>query len=386
MNWVNKHKLPAIEIVKYNSQPCLEINNFWHTLHLTFNMAQDQYINKDVLNEITSFVTSSWNSFSKEEFTSIIAKCNILSTPSPDKLAWRHLKYILMIRLCLKNIINIANACIEISYWPSHFKMSTTIIIPKPNKALYDSPKMFRPIVLLNILGKHIEKVIGDRLQFHTISNNFIHQSQLGGLKFKSTSDAGITLTYFICMGWVRNLATSTLVFDISQFFPLLNHQLLTLILGKVGFDPKVVKFFSNYLISRKTQYFWNSFFSLFFNIDVGISQSSVLSHFLALYISSLLHILEICLKNLKIPVFILSFVNDGLIIAQSKSLSLSNSLLFYSYNIVSNFLSKFGLIVEYSKTEVFHFSRLHGSLTSLHLTFLPLVVLFFSPKIPGNI
>ena len=139
--------------------------------------------------------------------------------------------------------------------------MSTTIIIPKPNKALYDSPKMFRPIVLLNILGKHIEKVIGDRLQFHTISNNFIHQSQLGGLKFKSTSDAGITLTYFICMGWVRNLATSTLVFDISQFFPLLNHQLLTLILGKVGFDPKVVKFFSNYLISRKTQYFWNSFF-----------------------------------------------------------------------------------------------------------------------------
>ena len=87
MNWVNKHKLPAIEIVKYNSQPCLEINNFWHTLHLTFNMAQDQYINKDVLNEITSFVTSSWNSFSKEEFTSIIAKCNILSTPSPDKLA-----------------------------------------------------------------------------------------------------------------------------------------------------------------------------------------------------------------------------------------------------------------------------------------------------------
>ena len=87
MNWVNKYKLPAIEIVKYNSQPCLEINNLWHTLHLTFTMAQDQCINKDVLNEIAFFVTSSWNSFSEEEFTSIIAKCNILSTPSPDKLA-----------------------------------------------------------------------------------------------------------------------------------------------------------------------------------------------------------------------------------------------------------------------------------------------------------
>ena len=76
---------------------------------------------------------------------------------------------------CLKNIINIANACLELGYWPSHFKMLTTIVIPKPNKSSYDFPKSFRPIVLLNMLGKLIEKVISDRLQFHMISNNFIH-------------------------------------------------------------------------------------------------------------------------------------------------------------------------------------------------------------------
>jgi len=115
--------------------------------------------------------------------------------------------------------------CIEISYWPSHFKTLITIIIPKPNKVSYNFPKVFRPIVLLNILGKLIEKVIGDRLQFHVISNNFIYQNQLGDFKFKSTSNASITLTHFICIGWVRNLATSTLVFDISQFFPLLNYH-----------------------------------------------------------------------------------------------------------------------------------------------------------------
>ena len=67
---------------------------------------------------------------------------------------------------CLKNIINIANACLELGYWPSYFKMSTTVVIPKLNKLSYDSPKSFRPIVLLNTLGKLIEKVIGDRLQY----------------------------------------------------------------------------------------------------------------------------------------------------------------------------------------------------------------------------
>jgi len=29
MNWVNKRKLLAIETVKYNGQPCLEINDLW---------------------------------------------------------------------------------------------------------------------------------------------------------------------------------------------------------------------------------------------------------------------------------------------------------------------------------------------------------------------
>ena len=143
--------------------------------------------------------------------------------------------------------------CLELSYWPSHFKTSTTIVILKLNKSLYDSPTSFRPIVLLNTLGKLIEKVISDRLQFLTISNNFIYQSQLGGLKFKSTSDMGMVLTHFICMEWVRNIPTSTLAFDILQFFPSLNHQLLTLILGKVGLDPRVVKFFLNYLVGRRT-------------------------------------------------------------------------------------------------------------------------------------
>jgi len=62
----------------------------------------------------------------------------------------------------LKKIINIANVCFERGHWPSHFKISMTIIILKPNKELYDALKSFRPIVLLNILEMLIKKVIGN--------------------------------------------------------------------------------------------------------------------------------------------------------------------------------------------------------------------------------
>ena len=52
------------------------------------------------------------------------------------------------------------------------------------------------------------------------------------------------------------------------------------------------------------------------------------------------------------------SFVNDGLFVAQNKSLIVSNLYLFYSYHIISSLLEQFGLILEYGKIEVFHFSR----------------------------
>ena len=224
-------------------------------------------------------------------------------------------------------------------------------------------PKSFRPIVLLNTLGKLIKNVIGNRLQFHTIFNDFIYWSQLGGFKFKSTTDIDIALRHIIYSGWVKNLSTNTLEFDIAQFFPSLNHCFLSLILEKTRFNQQVVKFFLSNLIGRKMHYFWNSFILPSFDINVGVGQGSALSPILlALYLLPFFHILENCLKILKIPISTLSFIDNGLLIAQSKYLYLSNSNLYFSYNIMSNLLSKFGLIVEHLKIEVFHFSRLHGS------------------------
>jgi len=67
--------------------------------------------------------------------------------------------------------------------------------------------------------------------------------------------DAGIALTHVIWSGWVKNKTTSILAFDIAQFFPSLNHCLLTLSLKKAGLNPKVTSFFVDFLVRRKTNY-----------------------------------------------------------------------------------------------------------------------------------
>ena len=201
---------------------------------------------------------------------------------------------------CIHKFINITNTCINLGHWSSHFKTSTTVVIFKPNKNTFDFPKLYYPIVLLNIIGKLFEKIIGEHLQFHMISNNFIHPSQLRGLKQRSTTDAGVTLTHIIRLEWVKNLSTSTLVFNIAQFFPSLNHQLLPLILNKADLDHKISMFFKNYLVGRKTKYLWNNFISPSFNINIGVGQGSALSPiFSALYVSPIFFIRKL-LKNPK--------------------------------------------------------------------------------------
>ena len=152
----------------------------------------------DLLEETPNKPITQWTSFSKEEFKSSINKCNNTLISGPNKLSWRHLKVIINDKSCLKSFINIANTCIKLGYWLSHFKMLTLIIIPKSNKALYGTSKTFRPIILLNTLSKLIKKAIGKRLQLQSISKNVIYPCQLGRLKQQSTTDAGIILIYLI--------------------------------------------------------------------------------------------------------------------------------------------------------------------------------------------
>jgi len=130
-----------------------------------------------------------------------------------------------------------------------------------------------------------------------------------------------------------------------------------------VSLDRRVFIFFKNYLVGRKTKYIWNNFISPSFDINIGVGQgSALLPILLALYLSLVFYSLEKCLKILKIPISMISFVDDGLLFSQSRSISHSNANIFCSYNVISSILSKYGLIIEYRKTDVFHFTRSHGT------------------------
>jgi len=108
----------------------------------------------------------------------------------------------------------------------------------------------------------------------------------LGELKHQSTTDVRVVLTHFIQSGWVKNLTTSMLVFDIAQFFPSLNHHLLLLILNKVGFNSKVSIFFRNYLVKEKQSIYGSISLPLFVMLMLVLDrvQPSLLSYLLYIF------------------------------------------------------------------------------------------------------
>ena len=123
-------------------------------------VAADRSVDLSVLDEVTSQATRSWVPFSLLEMQEALKACSNVSAPGPDHITWRYLKHILSNNTCAVGILSLANACLLLHHWPRHFKESVSVIIPKPGKPAYDTPKAFRPIVLLNTLGKLIEKMI----------------------------------------------------------------------------------------------------------------------------------------------------------------------------------------------------------------------------------
>ena len=228
---------------------------------------ENRPINASFLNKQPQADQIQWPPFSKQEFKDAIAKCLASLTPGPDHISWRHLKLLITSDRCLIKIMQIANACINLEYWLSHFKSSNTVVIPKPNKDSHNSPKSFHPIVLLNTTGKLIKKVISNCLQFHLSANSFLNSHQFGGIWQCSTTDAGIYLTHLIRAGWLKQCHTSVIAFDIAQFFPSLNHYFLSLCLKKVGLNSNVIQFFNSYHSNRSTSYSWNNLSSPLFDV-----------------------------------------------------------------------------------------------------------------------
>ena len=259
------------------------------------------------------------------------------------------------------------NIC-DSGIWPRWFKESVSVIIPKPKKADYSVPKPYRPIALLNTLGKLLTKVIANRLQFDAAAHRLLHEGQCGGVQKHATIDAGLALLDFINTNRERGWHVSACATDIAQFFPSLNHRAVICVLSKLGFPDCLVDLLGSYFTERTTVYHWDSALSTPFDFSMGTPQGDCLSPVVsALYLS-------VAIKSVFPHAFppshvrSLFFVDDGVLYTASESLSLNVRILSKTLLQLLTSLASIGLNIEASKTELMHFYafQLNASARSL--------------------
>ena len=240
--------------------------------------------------------------------------------------------------------------------WPSWFKQSTCVIIPKPNKPRYNVPKAFRPISLLNTMGKLLTKVIATRMQFDCLKYDILHPGQCGGVIKHATIDTGVTLASFVAESRELGLHSTACAFDIAQFFPSLSHKGCALVLRRFGFNESLIKIFDSYFNGRVTRYKWDSATSADFDFNIGTPQGDCILPILsAIYLAAGLKIAT----PLPFPppnVRSLFFVDDGLLYCASKTPAQNVKRIETCLDKIQNTLAALGLFVDVDKTELIHF------------------------------
>ena len=82
-----------------------------------------------------------------------------------------------------------------------------------------------------------------------------LHPYQFGGTRQHSTIDAASMLTNHIRLGWKARMVTSVLAFDVAQFFPSVQHDLLLRTLERYGFSAKYIRFLASYFTGRTSSF-----------------------------------------------------------------------------------------------------------------------------------
>ena len=133
----------------------------------------------------------------------------------------------------------IYNIFISSMLFPSNCKI--TKLKPLFKKESKTNPENFRPISLLPLISKVIEKIVYDQVDNFLLQNNILYNYQSGFNKNHSTDLCFSFLNDKILKGFDKGLFTGVILTDLQIVFDTINHEILLGKLCAIGLSEKTV-------------------------------------------------------------------------------------------------------------------------------------------------
>ena len=195
-------------------------------------------------------------------------------------------------------LTHICNLSFSTGVFPCELKIANVVPIFKANDEMIFSN--YRPVSVLPVLSKLIERLMYNRLIHYINENKLLYKYQFGFQTGKSTHMALIVLLDKISEALDWGECVIGVFLDFSKAFDTVDHSILLKKMHKYGIQGLALRWFEDYLYNRKQYVTYNSYKSNYELIKCGVPQGSILGPLLfLLYINYLSSVSEACFSIL---------------------------------------------------------------------------------------
>ena len=252
-----------------------------------------QYMKKLNLTMTSMYITP----VSEEEVLKIIMSLDPHKAAGIDDFHVKSIKN--SIPYTLKALTYVYNSSFSQSTVPDKLKISKVIPIYKKKEAFL--PGNYRPISLLSMFDKILEKLMYARLYPFLTKNNLLYEYQFGFRSNHSTTLAVTEIVDNIREELDKNNHVLGLYLDLSKAFDCVNHNILLDKLSLYGIRGQVNDWFKSYLKDRSQITLANGTYSKMCPVNTGVPQGSVLGPILFLiYVNDIAQ----CVNSGKVRLF----------------------------------------------------------------------------------
>ncbi|KAL9958504.1 hypothetical protein ACROYT_G035530 [Oculina patagonica] len=164
-----------------------------------------------------------------------------------DNISARMLK--LAAPIIAPSIAKLINCSFDTSVFPQRWK--TAKVTPLFKGGDTESVNNYRPISVLPVLSKVIERHVHDSLYGYLMDNNLIYSKQSGFRKRHSTETALIGIIDELLFNLDNDRVSGMILIDYCKAFDMVDHSILLQKLQAYGLDDKSINWFRSYLNER---------------------------------------------------------------------------------------------------------------------------------------
>jgi ribonuclease HI len=255
----------------------------------------------------------------------------------------------------LPSLYRLFNACLQKGYCPAHFKKTITVALRKQGKEAidYTQPKSYRPIALLNTLGKALEAIVASRLTYLADTHRLLPSQHTGGRKLASTDHAIHLLLQRIYEAWADGKVATLLLLDVSGAFDNVSRQRLLHNLKKRRINQTLIQWIDSFLSGRSTTLKLQEYTAPSAPVQTGIPQGSPLSPILYLFYNA--DLIEACKTE---DTEAVGFIDDASILAIGPTAQRNCKTLKVTHRKAEKWARQHGSQFAPAKYELVHFTR----------------------------